>query len=173
LKFTAIIAATGVLAIGMATGTQDTKSFVGKPMPKFALTTVQGASLTNENLRGKPVLFDFWATWCGPCKAAAPHVQAIYEKYKARGLVVIGANVFEGRGGQPTGPKPALDYATEHKYTYAFTYDSDALAKALAVNGIPTFVLMDPKGTIDSVWVGFGKNTGEQIEARVQTMLPK
>ncbi|MGI8924303.1 MAG: TlpA family protein disulfide reductase [Fimbriimonadales bacterium] len=127
--------------------------------PQFKMTGADGKAFSNEDLKGKVVLVDFWATWCGPCKVASPAVQALHEKYGEKGLVAIGANCFE-RENKDTA---AGNYAKEHKYTYLMTVNNDALAKAWNVRGIPTFAILDKAGKVRKVQVGFAKGKTETV----------
>jgi len=163
----AAAAALAVLAIAQQRS-DSPESFKGKAMPAFKMTTVDGKTLTNASLKGKVVLLDFWATWCGPCKMASPSVQKLHEKYGKKGLVAIGANVWE----QGDSKKKAADYAKEHKYTYTFTHSNDELAKTLKINGIPTFVLVDKKGVVQMVQVGFDpQSTEQELDKAIQKLL--
>jgi glutathione peroxidase-family protein len=95
-------------------------------------------------------------------------MQSLHEKFGKQGLVVIGANVWE-RGNSK---QKAQDYAKTHKYTYTFTHDNDKLAETLKVNGIPTFLLVDKRGTIQMVQVGFDPNsTPKEFENRIKKLL--
>ncbi len=143
----AFLAALGLAAFGFSQSKFE--SFVGKPLPKFTMVTTKGQKITNASLKGKPVLIDFWATWCGPCMAAAPAVQKMHQMYGKK-LTVIGADTFE-RGAKNT----AAPYAKAHGYTYTFTENNDKLALALGIEGIPAFVLVDKKGIVRQVFTGF------------------
>src|SRR5215831_5250032 len=63
---------------------------LGKSAPAFTLKDVDGREITLASLRGKPVLLDFWATWCEPCREATPHIQALHDQYKDKSLMVVG-----------------------------------------------------------------------------------
>jgi thiol-disulfide isomerase/thioredoxin len=63
--------------------------------PDFTLTTLDGETVTLSDLRGQPVLINFWATWCPPCRAEMPAIQAAYEQYAAQELVVLGVDMAE------------------------------------------------------------------------------
>lgn len=140
------------------------KSAEGKPLPNFVMTRLDDTKLTNKDLKGKVVVIDFWATWCGPCKAAAPKLQAIYDEFAEKGLVVIGANLAERANGQPIQTKDnAVAYVAEHKYTYTFTYGNDALGKEWKVPGYPTFFVVGRDGNVKEVLVGFNENRMRQL----------
>jgi len=145
----------------------------GKPAPKFSMKAIDGKVHTNASLKGKVVLLDFWATWCGPCKAASPSMQNLHKKHASKGLVVVGANGWESgpKGPDVNNPSYAKKYATEHKYSYVFTYGNDPLMKTLGMNGIPTFVLIDRKGVIREVWTGFGPRSEATMEAAIGKLL--
>jgi cytochrome c biogenesis protein CcmG, thiol:disulfide interchange protein DsbE len=146
---------------------QEVETFRNKPMIPFKMTTFQGKTLTNASLKGKVVILDFWATWCGPCKLASPTMQAIHQKYAAKGVVVIGANTE----GSKTGKK-AMAYPGEHKYTYTFTKDNDALSGKLGISGIPCFMFIDKKGIVRSVFTGFDPSASPaDFDAVIQKLL--
>ena len=118
-------------------------ALVGKPAPAFKMTDIKGKVWTNQNLKGKVVVLDFWATWCGPCKMASPSMQKLHEKYGKKGLVVIGAETLEG--GAAAGAKK---YAAEHHFTYTFTTNNDALTSQLGIAAIPAFVIIGTDGKV-------------------------
>ncbi len=66
--------------------------------PQFSVRALDGKTVRLSDYRGRPVILDFWATWCGPCKASMPHLTTMQERYRDRGLVVIGLSVDDGDG---------------------------------------------------------------------------
>ncbi len=132
---------------------QDLNHLVGKPAPAFKMTDTSGHVWTNKSLKGKVVVLDFWATWCGPCKMASPTMQKLHQKYASKGLVVIGAETFEN--GAPAGAKA---YAKEHKYTYTFTTNNDELTKKLGIEAIPAFVIIGKDGKVARTETGVPSN---------------
>src|SRR5512135_1596144 len=67
-----------------------------KKAPNFALKTSDGATIELSKLKGKTVVVNFWATWCGPCRAEIPGFLEVYEKYKSKGLEIVGVSLDEG-----------------------------------------------------------------------------
>jgi thiol-disulfide isomerase/thioredoxin len=143
---------------------------IGKPLPKVAMTTTDGKKLSNASLKGKVVLLDFWATWCGPCKVASPAMQRLHETYGSKGLVVVGVDTFE------YGPKgAAAKYRKKEGFTYSFTENVDNFALALGVKSLPAFVLVDQKGIVRKSWSSLPTGGADQlftvIEAQVKPLL--
>lgn len=153
MKMRFMIAVIGLVGSGLAFAQSEPKptDFIGKAMPAFSMKALDGKEVTNETLNGKAYIVDFWATWCGPCKKAAPVMQELHEKYAESVLVVIGANTFE----RAEGPTNALKYKNEHGYGYLFTYGNDDFARSLNISGIPTFFFVDKNGMVTDVFVGF------------------
>jgi thiol-disulfide isomerase/thioredoxin len=126
---------------------------------KYNMVDTAGKVVNNETNKGKVVLIDFWATWCGPCKAASPSIQMLHEKYAKDGLVVIGANAFERENQDGA----AAAYAAEHKYTYMMTIKNDDFARSLGVQGIPSFLVIGRDGKVALAQVGFSKGKTEVV----------
>jgi thiol-disulfide isomerase/thioredoxin len=153
-----------VSSVVVANAQVDPQSMTGKPMPKFTMKDTKGKAVTNASLKGKVVLVDFWATWCGPCKAASPLMQTLHKKYAKSGLVVVGANVSDSPGAAPK-------YAKEHGYSYLFTTGGEDLQKKFGITAIPGFVFVDRKGVVRRVQLGYGPSLEADFDATVKKLL--
>lgn len=166
-----LIAALAVVATTQ--GQYKAAEWKGKPLPQVKLTTPSGATITNKDFKGQVVVLDFFATWCGPCKRAAPVLQKMHEAHASKGLKVIGLDTWERgkNGGTPSlaeYKQITAGYQKEHGYTYTFTTANDELAKTMKVEGVPTFFIVDKKGVIRDVMVGFDEAA---FSARVKSLL--
>jgi thiol-disulfide isomerase/thioredoxin len=127
---------------------------VGDPAPDFKLTDLDGKEVTLASLKGKVVLLDFWATWCGPCVAAMPTMQKLHDEYQSKGVVVLGVNTWEQM------PQAAKDYIAKKNYTYGCLLKGDELAEAYGVPGIPTLVVIGKDGKVVEIEVGLADPSG-------------
>jgi thiol-disulfide isomerase/thioredoxin len=118
---------------------------VGKPLELVGVTAA-GTPFSWENYRGKVVIVDFWATWCGPCRKEMPNVVALREKLKDRGFEVVGVSVDKDEEALAT-------YLEENHIPWETLAGEGAseLAEKYGVRGIPTMMLVDQKGTIVAV----------------------
>lgn len=157
----------GLVVASMVFAKGGPETLQGKAMPAFSMTTFSGQKITNASLKGKPYILDFWATWCGPCKAASPLMQKLHATYASKGLKVIGANMGESSGSM----KEALGYPKKHKYTYTFTKGNDGLAGKIGVEGIPLFIFVDKSGKVAAVKTGYGPGADADFEATVKKLL--
>ncbi len=137
---------------------------VGDSAPEWTATGVDGKQHKLSEYKGKIVLMDFWATWCGPCKMAMPGVQKIHEAYKDKGVVVLGMNCWE-KGGDPKA------FMESKKYTYGLMLKSDAAAEGYGVSGIPAFFLIGPDGKILMVERGYSEDGDKKISAVIDKHL--
>ena len=132
-----------------STGREDpAAAFTGKPAIDFSLNDLKGRSHSLKNLRGKTVLLDFWATWCGPCRITMPQVAKIHAEYKDRGVEVMSINVGESA-------KKAGDYIARNGYAFTTLLDTDReVSTRYQINGIPTLVVIDAAGKVSDYLVG-------------------
>jgi thiol-disulfide isomerase/thioredoxin len=141
---------------------------VGQKLPAFKLTSLDGKPLSNASLKGKVVLIDFWASWCGPCKKASPLMQKLHTTYSSKGLVVIGFNTDDADSKGIT-----AKYAKEHKYTYKFAPNAMNLAQSWNVSGIPRFILVGRDGKV--AWDNVGYNPADEkvFMSKIEAALKK
>src|SRR5579863_7342627 len=117
--------------------------------PDFALTDATGASVQLSGYKGKVVLLNFWATWCGPCKVEIPWFVQFQQTYKDRDFAVIGVSMDDDGW---TSVKP---YVTEKKINYRIIIGDDKLAQIYGgVESLPTSFVIDRGGRIASSHVG-------------------
>jgi len=135
-----------------------------RPAPSFTVKTLEGKPLKSADLRQKPVVVDFWATWCGPCRASMPHLSAMQTRYEKRGLTVIGLSVDE------RGPQEVKKFANKLgvKFTLAMAND-DVLDAYGPIRSIPTTFFINRKGDIVRRVVGY--IDGETMEDYVKEIL--
>jgi peroxiredoxin/outer membrane lipoprotein-sorting protein len=120
----------------------QTGSFLlNKPAPDFELKTLDGEKVRLSELKSKPVLLSFWASWCPPCRRELPELAKIYDEYEGKGLVLLGVN-DEGRG-------TARSFAEKARLPFPTLDDSSRKAHRLyRVSSIPTVFLIDRDGKI-------------------------
>jgi peroxiredoxin len=121
---------------------------VGRAAPAFRLRGLDGAATELTDYRGQYVLLNFWASWCGPCRAETPALQAFFEQ-EAPGLVVVGVN-------QQESADTAREFTEQFTVTYPIALDRDGqVSGAYRVStGLPVSFLIDPEGVIRRVHLG-------------------
>jgi thiol-disulfide isomerase/thioredoxin len=130
-----------------------------------------------SEMRGRVVLLDFWATWCGPCIAAFPHLKKWQQKYEDKGLIILGLTKYYGSAkGRDVTPEEELkflrEFKKEHNLNYGFAVsDNDDNLRSYGVTGIPTTVLIDRRGVIRLVETGSGAGNEAEINATLEKLI--
>jgi thiol-disulfide isomerase/thioredoxin len=117
-----------------------------------------------DSLRGKVVLLDFWATWCGPCRILAPKLSGLQARYGAQGLRVVGVTTDPAE-------KAAL-FAQRANVRYALAVDPEGdTSRAYAVSALPTVFVIDKRGVVRDVAVGYDEGRDAQLESLLKELL--
>jgi len=119
---------------------------LGKPMPKLELSNWINKEIKPEDMKGKIIVVDYWATWCGPCIRSIPHNNELYQKYNAKGVELIGVC---GGGGE----EKMQDRATENKIAYPAAKVSAASTEAWQVQWWPTYAVVDRNGIVRALGI--------------------
>jgi thiol-disulfide isomerase/thioredoxin len=135
---------------------------VGEPAPDFAV-----GAITRESLRGRVVVLDFWATWCGPCRQSMPALDALDRELRSSGLAVVGATWKET--GDPA------KYASEHHIGYAHgAGDAFAAAYGVESSGVPTMFVIDREGKVADYFIGWnGDATRTRLREAIDEALTR
>lgn len=134
----------------------------GSPAPDFTLPSPNGKPVTLSSLKGQVVLIDFWATWCGPCMMAMPHIQALHKELGGKGLKVLSVNTSD------TQPAMTKFLKTHKEYTTTMLFDGVSPSVSSAkykVSGIPTVYLIDKDGNVAASFVGYDPQGETAIKA--------
>ena len=130
----------------------------------FALKNAKGETVDLAKMKGKAVVVNFWATWCGPCKAEIPGFLKVHDKYKKKGLEIVGISLDE-KGWSVV--KPFID---KYKMTYPVVLDDGQIAAKYGdIRSIPTSFFVDRKGNIIDSHIGYMSE--EDFEAKVKKLL--
>lgn len=121
---------------------------VGHPAPDFTLNDLDGNPLRLSDLRGKVVFINFWASWCPPCRAEMPEIEAVHQKYKDKGVVVIGVDIGEPESN-------VRQYVEQGGFSWTFVLDTTGeVSRDYQVVAIPASFFLDREGIIRAVNIG-------------------
>jgi peroxiredoxin len=151
----------GMALVALCFATGITAPNLRKAAPGFALSDAKGASIKLSDYKGRVVLLDFWATWCGGCKVEIPWYMEFENKYKNGGLAVIGVSMDED------GWKSVKPFLEKTKLNYPVVIGNESLAKQYGVDAMPMTLLIDREGKIADSHVGVVDKGGFEGEIRL------
>jgi peroxiredoxin len=157
--------ATGIAALVLAIGAGggpvlgmgERPPVAGMPAAEFTLADLNGQAKSLSDYRGKIVLLNFWATWCKPCTTEMPAMQAMYDRLREKGFVVLAVNELED-------DEKVREHIQAYKHTFPVLMDREnRVANLYGVYGLPVSVFIDEAGTVRSYIKG-GLLTEQKIE---------
>jgi peroxiredoxin len=160
------VIATAILAVSLSYAQTSSNLIAAsqrKPAPDFALQDSSGSTVRLSDQKGKVVLLDFWATWCGGCKTEIPWYVEFQDKYRGAGLSAVGVSV-DGDGWKVVKP-----FLSEHKVNYPIVIADNELSKLYKVETLPVTLLIDRNGNIADWHVGMVDRA--VFESEIRTLL--
>jgi thiol-disulfide isomerase/thioredoxin len=145
----------------------EAASMHGKPAPAFTLVTLDGKKVSLSDFKGKPVLVNFWATWCGPCKVEMPWFEEFNKQYASQGLVILGL-----ADDVDAGNEAIAKVAKKTGVTYPILLTDGKVQKAYAPQGmdyLPMSFYVDRNGVIVEETAGLGGK--DEIEAHIKKVI--
>ncbi len=138
---------------------------IGSRLPEFSVIDLQSQAISSADLRGKVVLIDIWATWCGPCRNEMPGYQKLADEYGARGLSVVGL-----KANMMADTENPLSFARRIGVHYPLVVATDDLLKKFGgLEGLPTTLVYDRQGILRKKVIGFEYTS--VFEAEIKALL--
>ncbi len=160
LVILALVLFTGCSAESVRSGPQ-----VGLKAPVFELKDLNGQTISLEDFRGKAVLLNFWATWCGPCRGEMPYLEEIYQEWSNKKLVLLAVNIGESSS-------QAKGYLQNNNLSLPVLLDTrEVVAQQYNITAIPTTFFVDKDGIIQDKVVGSFRDK-ETIESYIYKIVP-
>lgn len=143
----------------------DAAPITGSPAPDFTLKNIHGKEVTLSKFKGQPVLINFWATWCGPCRIEMPAIEAAYQEYKGGGFVVLAVDADEPL-------KDVTEFVNDLGLTFEILMDPGfTVNDRYQIRAYPTSFFVGRDGTIVSLQIG--SMTESQLEENLAKILAK
>jgi thiol-disulfide isomerase/thioredoxin len=133
--------------------------------PDFTLKTLDGQEIALSQFRGKVILLDFWATWCGPCRESTPHLVQLYKTHRENGFELIGMSVDKGDD------KIVKNFVQSMGIPYPIVIAPEEVVRSYRVTGIPTTFLIDKEGKIRERMAGFNSTFAQQMSTKIADLI--
>lgn len=162
-----VVALLGLLFWGMQRGPNvpvNTVAPINRPAPDFTVTTLDGQQLTMSELRGKTVVLNIWASWCGPCKDEAGELNRAYTQYQGRNVAFVGIAFNDD-------PGPMREFVAKYGVPYPVALDTEGkISIDLGITGVPETYIVTPDGQMTQKWVG--PITAKQLTTLLAPLVP-
>jgi peroxiredoxin len=140
----------------------------GEPAPDFTLRDINGTEVSLSSYRGKVVLVNFWATWCGPCKLEMPHLDKMDREFEEKGFEVISISTDDARAASKVKP---LIKRGGYGFTVLLDKDTTVVSQYNPAKTLPYNVLIDRSGKIHKVYQGYNPGDETELRAAVEALL--
>ena len=135
------------------------------PAPDFTLKSQKGDNLKLSELRGKVILINFWASWCGPCRQEMPILDELYKHYRSLDFTILGVNVEQDSDN-------AKSLLKDVSVSFPVLFDNEnKVSKLYDVKGMPSTVLVDRDGNIRYVHMGYQPGTEAEYQSQIRTLI--
>ena len=150
---------------GPAPSDDSGSKLVGKAAPGFSLVTLEGKKVSLAEYKGRPVLVNFWATWCGPCKLEMPWFEQFHKQYAGQGLEILGINEDP-----EVGKDVVAKTAAKTGVSYPILFSDDAVSRAYGgIDYLPMSFYVDRNGVVAEATAGLGSK--DEIEAHIKKIV--
>jgi peroxiredoxin len=149
----------------------------GSPAPEITFDKQYGTFTNLASLKGKVVVVDTFAHWCGPCKASFPEMRKMYDDLKPKGLEVVGVTEYYGFMGQDRGLTPDAEYAkmadfrTQYNMDWPIVFGPKSNFENYGISGIPTAYVIDRSGKIRDIHVGYSPESFKEFRTEVEKLV--
>jgi peroxiredoxin len=162
LQTVRLLALAALTVAGGAAGAAVTPS---AGAPDFTLPSLTGPNLRLQEQRGRVVMINFWATWCGPCRVEMPHLSRLYEKYRGSGFTVLAVNIDED-------PNKAASLAQQLNMRFPVLLDADKkVSRLYDLSTMPSTILVDRDGRVRYVHRGYHDGYENTYDQQIRELL--
>ncbi len=161
------VIARGLVAfvIASASGAANAAAAPASDAPDFTLSSLNGPNLRLQEQRGRVVMINFWATWCGPCRVEMPHLAKLYDKYRSAGFTVLAVNIDED-------PHKAANLAKQLGMKFPVLLDSEKkVSRLYDLSTMPSTILVDRDGRVRYVHRGYRDGYEETYDKQIRELL--
>ena len=160
----AVLIGTALLISGCAHRSSETPSVeIGRPAPAFKLPDLKGQEISLDQYKGKVVMLDFWATWCGPCRMTMPLLEKLQKEYP-NNMVLLAINLEESRD-------TVRDYIRQQGLnSHVLLDEKGSLGEVYGTEAIPMQVLIDKEGIVRDIKTGFSPTMAGQLRAEIERL---
>ncbi len=161
-----VLGLAAVLLSGCARPQPETEQMLqlDSPAPEFALPDLGGQTVALNDFKGKVVMIEFWATWCGPCRMSMPLMETLQKEF-ANDMVLLAVNLQENK-------EEVLDYVrAQGVHSRVLLDEEGSVGSVYGADSIPMQILIDRKGIVRHIQAGLGQGTASQLRSQIQKLV--
>ncbi len=165
IKFITLIRLTAALMLGACLAPYAAAEVIQGKAPDFTLKSQSGENIKLSELRGKVVMINFWASWCGPCRQEMPVLDQLYQRYRSLDFTILGINVEEDS-------EAAKSLLKDVPVTFPILFDSaNNVSKLYKVKGMPSTLLVDRDGNMRYMYMGYQRGYEQEYQNQVRALI--